>query len=395
MYYNEAQGGKYVPRALLVDLEPGTMDMIRGGPLANLFRPDNLIYGQSGAGNNWAKGHYTEGADLVDRVVDVLRKEAEGCDCMQGFQLTHSLGGGTGSGLGSLLIAYIKEEYPDKIVMPFSVVGSHRVRPIVEPYNAVLSIHQLINNSDQTFCIDNEALHNICRCVLKLEKANYTELNHLICSAMSGVTSCLRFPGQLNADLRKLAVNMVPFPRLHFFMPGFAPLVSSDTKSYQAVSVGELTQQMFDSKHCMAACDPRNGKYLTVAAIFRGKVAMKEVDDQMVAMQTKNSAYFVEWIPSNVKTAVCNVPPRNLKMSSTFIANTTAIKALFERLIEQFNKMFKRKAFLHFYTGEGMDEMEFTESQSNVNDMITEYQQYEEATLDDGDDSDDGDTTTN
>ena len=161
-------------------------------------------------------------------------------------------------------------------------------------------------------------------------------------------------------------------------MPGFAPLVAHDTKSYQAVTVAELTQQMFDSKHCMAACDPRNGKYLTVAAIFRGKVAMKEVDDQMVSMQTKNSAYFVEWIPSNVKTAVCNVPPKHMKMSSTFIANTTALKALFERMLEQFQKMFKRKAFLHFYTGEGMDEMEFTEAQSNVNDMITEYQQYEE-----------------
>ena len=390
VYYNEAQGGKYVPRAILVDLEPGTMDTIKGGPLKDLFRPDNFIHAQSGAGNNWAKGHYTEGADLVDRVVDVLRKEAEGCDCMQGFQLTHSLGGGTGSGLGTLLIAKIKEEYPDRIMLSFSVVPSPKVSDtVVEPYNAVLSTHQLIDNTDQTFCIDNEALHDICKHVLKLDKANYTELNHLICSAMSGVTSCLRFPGQLNADLRKLAVNMVPFPRLHFFMPGFAPLVSSDTKSYQAVSVAELTQQMFDSKHCMAACDPRNGKYLTVAAIFRGSVAMKEVDDQMVAMQTKNSAYFVEWIPSNVKTAVCNVPPKNLKMSSTFIANTTAIKALFERLIEQFSKMFKRKAFLHFYTGEGMDEMEFTEAQSNVNDMITEYQQYEEATLDDGDDGGD------
>ena len=376
---------------MLVDLEPGTMDSIKAGPLAKLFRPDNLIHGQTGADTGYMRGRYCEGVDLADRVIDVVRKEAEGCDLLHGFQLTHSIGGGTGSGLGTLLISKIREEYPDKIMMTFSVVPSPKVSDtVVEPYNAVLSMHQLIDNTDQTFCIDNEALHDICKRVLKLDKANYTELNHLVCCAMSGITSCLRFPGQLNADLRKLAVNMVPFPRLHFFMPGFAPLVAHDTKSYQAVTVAELTQQMFDSKHCMAACDPRNGKYLTVAAIFRGKVAMKEVDDQMVSMQTKNSAYFVEWIPSNVKTAVCNVPPKHMKMSSTFIANTTALKALFERMLEQFQKMFKRKAFLHFYTGEGMDEMEFTEAQSNVNDMITEYQQYEEATIDGGDD-DDGD----
>uniref|UniRef100_A0A3B3Y6P5 Tubulin beta chain n=1 Tax=Poecilia mexicana TaxID=48701 RepID=A0A3B3Y6P5_9TELE len=101
VYYNEASGGKYVPRAVLVDLEPGTMDSVRSGPFGQVFRPDNFVFGQSGAGNNWAKGHYTEGAELVDSVLDVVRKEAEGCDCLQGFQLTHSLGGGTGSGMGT------------------------------------------------------------------------------------------------------------------------------------------------------------------------------------------------------------------------------------------------------------------------------------------------------
>jgi hypothetical protein len=107
-------GGKYVPRAVLVDLEPGTMDSVRSGPFGQLFRPDNFVFGQSGAGNNWAKGHYTEGAELVDSVLDVVRKEAESCDCLQGFQLTHSLGGGTGSGMGTLLISKIREEYPDR-----------------------------------------------------------------------------------------------------------------------------------------------------------------------------------------------------------------------------------------------------------------------------------------
>ncbi|KAH9640350.1 hypothetical protein HF086_001702 [Spodoptera exigua] len=66
-------------------------------------------------GNNWAKGHYTEGAELVESVMDVVRKEAEPCDCLQGFQLTHSLGGGTGSGLGTLLLSKLREEYPDRI----------------------------------------------------------------------------------------------------------------------------------------------------------------------------------------------------------------------------------------------------------------------------------------
>ena len=91
--------------------------------------------------------------------------------------------------------------------------------------------------------------------------------------------------------------------------------------------------------------------YLTVATMFRGRMSMKEVDEQMLNIQNKNSSYFVEWIPNNVKTAVCDIPPRGLKMSATFIGNSTAIQELFKRVSEQFTAMFRRKAFLHRYTG--------------------------------------------
>ena len=197
---------------------------------------------------------------------------------------------------------------------------------VVEPYNFVLSFHQLIENTDETLCFDNEALYDICFKTLKLSDPNYWDLNHLVSLCMSGVTTCLRFPAQLNADLRKLAVNMVPFPRLHFFMPGFAPLAARGSQSYRALTVAKLTQHMFDAKNMMAACDPRHGRYLTVAAIFRGKMSMKEVEEQMMNIRNKNSSHFVEWIPHNVKTAVCDVPPTGLTMFSAVIANITAIQ---------------------------------------------------------------------
>merc|ERR1711966_6250 len=188
------------------------------------FRPDNFVFGQTGAGNNWAKGHYTEGAELIDSVLDVVRKEAEGCDCLQGFQITHSLGGGTGAGMGTLLISKVREEYPDRVMMTFSIVPSPKVSDtVVEPYNCTLSVHQLVENADEVMCMDNEALYDICFRTLKLTTPTYGDLTHLVSAGLSGATCCLRFPGQLNADLRKLAVNMIPFPRLHFFMTGFSP----------------------------------------------------------------------------------------------------------------------------------------------------------------------------
>ncbi|XP_069340093.1 tubulin beta chain-like [Eulemur rufifrons] len=114
------------------------------------------------------------------------------------------------------------------------------------------------------------------------------------------------------------------------------------------------------------------------AAAFRGHVSMKEVDEQMLNDQNENSGYFVEWIPNNVETAVCDVPPQGLKLSASFIANSTAIQELFKRISEQFTATFRHEAFLHRYTGEGMDEMEFAEAKSNRNDLVSEYQQYQD-----------------
>lgn len=386
VFYNEASNGRYVPRAVLVDLEPGTMDTIKASRLGTLFKPDNFVFGQSGAGNCWAKGYYTDGSDLIDPVLEVIRKEAEGCDCLQGFQVTQSLGGGTGSGMGTLLISKVREDFPDRIMQTFSVFPSPKVSDtVVEPYNATLSVHQLVENADAVQVIDNEALYDICLRTLKLTTPTYGDLNHLVSYAMSGVTAGLRFPGQLNSDLRKTCVNLIPFPRLHFFMIGFAPLFGRGAAQYRSVTVPELTQQLFDAKNMMCASDPRHGRYLTASVTFRGKVSTKEMDEQMLNIQNKNAAYFVEWIPNNIKSAVCDIAPRGLTLAATFIGNSTAIHEMFKRVNEQFIAMFRRKAFLHWYIGEGMDEMEFTEAESNMNDLVSEYLQYQDATVDDED----------
>jgi len=127
--------------------------------------------------------------------MEVIRKHAESCEMLQGFQLCHSLGGGTGSGLGTLLTTKIKEEFPDRILSTFSVFPSPKVSDtVVEPYNATLSIHQLVENVEEVFCIDNEALYNICQKTLKLTTPTFSDLNTLVAKVMSGVTCSLRFP---------------------------------------------------------------------------------------------------------------------------------------------------------------------------------------------------------
>ena len=227
VYYHEVMGGRYVPRSILTDLEPSVLDSIRSAPFGQLFRPENFIFGKTGAGNNFAKGYYTEGGDLIDNVMDVVRREAEACDFLSAFTVSHGVGGGTGSGLGVGLISKIQEQYPDKIMKTFTVYPSPKVSDvIVEPYNACLATHYLIENTDAVSVIENEALYDICFRTLKLSTPTFGDLNHLVAATMSGTTASIRFPGQLNCNLRKMCINLVAFPRLHFLMTSFSPLTS-------------------------------------------------------------------------------------------------------------------------------------------------------------------------
>ncbi|KAL0083764.1 Tubulin/FtsZ, GTPase domain-containing protein, partial [Phycomyces blakesleeanus] len=103
-FFSETSGGKHVPRTVMVDLEPTVVDEVRTGAYRQLFHPEQLITGKEDAANNYARGHYTVGKELVDSVLDRIRKLADNCTGLQGFLVFHSFGGGTGSGFGALLL---------------------------------------------------------------------------------------------------------------------------------------------------------------------------------------------------------------------------------------------------------------------------------------------------
>merc|ERR1712154_662448 len=156
--------------------------------------------------------------------------------------------------------------------------------------------------------------------------------------------------------------------------------------------MGELISQVFSPRNFFSNVKPDDGKYMTASLIFRGPMKTQEVDAEIESRQDKNGDDFVEWIPNNMKTSIVEVPPSDYESSCTFVANTMALKGIFQRLATQFGAMYKRKAFLHWYKGEGMDEMEFQEADKNVRDLITEYQDKQDAAVDlDGDEDDDED----
>merc|ERR1712062_954026 len=386
----KGDGGDYrlnstwIPRCIVVDLEPGVVSGLKEthfGFYKQIQQNKLFVTGASGAGNNWAKGHYTEGAEQIEAVMEKVRAQQEKCDASQAFTLYHSIGGGTGSGFGTLILLKIRDAFPDKITCSYSIYPSPKVSDtVVEPYNAVLSTHQLLENSDETFIIDNEALMNIQHNILKAGKdADFKKMNCLIAKVCCGVTCPLRFQGSINADLRKLGTNLVPFPRLHFFMIAESPLSVVANKSYDLQTCVSAVMQ---KSHAFSNCEYESGKTMAASITFRqAEIDQQKCEEEVKKNQdkTKTSGLMVEWIPNNFKIGVVQMTRLDTDLSATAVVNTTSLKAIFQRLATQFGALFKRKAFLHWYKGEGMDEMEFQEADKNVRDLITEYQDKENA----------------
>merc|ERR1711939_668867 len=291
-FFSETGAGKHVPRAVFLDLEPTVIDEVRTGTYRQLFHPEQLISGKEDAANNFARGHYTIGKEIVDLCLDRIRKLADNCTGLQGFMVYNACGGGTGSGLGCLMLERLSVDYGKKSKLSFTVWACPQVATaVVEPYNTVLCAHSLLEHTDVTIMYDNEALYDICRRNLDIERPTYTNLNRLLAQIISSLTASLRFDGALNVDITEFQTNPVPYPRIHFMLTSYAPIISAEKAYHEQLSVAEITNSVFEPASMMCKCDPRHGKYMACCMMFRGDVVPKDVNVlQPLRRTTRRSA---------------------------------------------------------------------------------------------------------
>ncbi len=371
VFFHKVREGKYVPRAILVDLEPGVIARIEGGEMSELFDEGSIIRKLPGAANNWARGYNVEGERVIDQIMNTIDSAVEKTQSLQGFLITHSIGGGSGSGLGSLIIERLRQAYPKKKIFTFSVVPSPLISDAaVEPYNAVLSLQKIRENADCAVLLDNEALFRIAKTRFQ-RSPNYMDLNHIVALIMSSVTASLRFPGRLNTDLNEYVTNLVPFPGNHFLTASFAPMRTAQSESVVRTNFADLARETFSEDNFTAEIDWKSGVYLSACALFRGEVKAKEVDENMAAI--RKSLNFASYVPTGIKIGLAETAPEGFASSGLALVNHTGIAQVFERLLQQFDIMFDNHAYTHWYEGAGVSRSWMQSARDTVAELAVSY----------------------
>ncbi|XP_029351884.1 tubulin epsilon chain isoform X3 [Echeneis naucrates] len=337
-------------RAVLVDMEEGVVNELLHGPLHDIFDSTQLLTDVSGSGNNWAVGHMTYGSAYREQIVQKLRRAAEHCDCLQCFFLIHSMGGGTGSGLGTRVLSLLEEEFPEVCRIVTSIYPSVEDDVITSPYNSVLAMRELTEHADCVLPVENQSLVDIVTKIQHMSHGGkpglmikrdssiisgqgvlvgaerpFDAMNNIVANLLLNITSSARFEGSLNMDLNEIPMNLVPFPRLHYLVPSLTPLY-------------------------------------TLADVY------------IPTRRLRPSLPFVSWNQEGWKTGLCSVSPVGHSHSLLALANNTCVKPTFMDLRERFNRLYRKKAHLHHYLHvEGMEQSCFSEAITSLSSLIEEY----------------------
>ena len=378
-----------------MDLEPRVINNIMNSEYKKLYNPENIYLAKDGggAGNNWASG-YSQGQQLYEDIFDIIDREADGSDSLEGFVLTHSIAGGTGSGMGSYILERLAERFPKKLVQTYSVfpnqenssdlssaVGVSDV--VVQPYNSLLTLKRLTQSADCVVVLDNTALNRIAVDRLRIDTPSFSQINELVSTIMSVSTATLRYPSYMNNDLIGLIAPLIPTPKLHFLMTGYTPLTTeSEHAAVRKTTVLDVMRRLLQPKNMMVSTtlDKKiDHCYISILNIIQGEVDPTQVHKSLQRIRERKLTRFIPWGPASIQVALSRKSPyvpSTHRVSGLMLANHTSISSLFQRALRDYDKMRQVNAYIEQFRKEDMfsdnlDEMD--DSRDVVQNLVDEY----------------------
>ncbi|KDB20353.1 tubulin gamma chain [Trichophyton interdigitale MR816] len=389
VFFYQSDDTRYIPRAILIDLEPRVLSTIQNGPYSNIYNPENFFIGKdgSGAGNNWAAG-YATGDTVQEEIFDMIDREADGSDSLEGFMLLHSIAGGTGSGLGSFILERMNDRFPKKLIQTYSVFPDTQAADVVvNPYNSLLTMRRLTQNADSVVVLDNGALSRIAADRLHVQEPSFQQTNQLVSTVMSASTTTLRYPGYMHNDLVSVIASLIPIPRAHFLITSYTPFTGDQVeqaKTVRKTTVLDVMRRLLQPKNRMMSITPgKSSCYISILNIIQGEADQTDVHKSVLRIRERHLASFIPWGPASIQVAIPKKSPylqNTHRVSGLMLANHTSVATLFKRIVSQYDRLRKRNAFLEQYKKEApfADGLgEFDEAREVVMDLVAEYEAAE------------------
>uniref|UniRef100_G1DG02 Tubulin gamma chain n=1 Tax=Capra hircus TaxID=9925 RepID=G1DG02_CAPHI len=370
VFFYQADDEHYIPRAVLLDLEPRLIHSILNSPYAKPYTPENIYLSEhgGGAGNNLASG-FSQGEKIHEDIFDIIAREADGGDSLEGFVLCHSIAGGTGSGLGSYLLERLNDRSPKKLVQTYSVFPNQVEMSdvVVQPYNSLLTLKRLTQNAD-CVVLDNTALNRIATARLHIQNPSFSQTTQLVSTIMPATTTPLPSPGYMNNDPLGPIAPLIPTPRLVFLMIGYPPLPTDQSvASVRKPTVLDVVGRLLQPKNVMVSTGrdrQTNPCYIAILNIIQGEVDPTQVHKSLQRIRERKLANFIPWPPASIQVALPRKSPSLPSahgVSGPMMANHPSISSLFERPCRQYDKLRKREAFLEQFRKEDIFKENFDE----------------------------------
>lgn len=338
------------------------------------------------AGNNFARGKLTLGRYMMPIIVEKIRMIAETCDSIDGFFVLNSFGGGTGSGVGAYLAEKLAHEYSRRVRVNVGVFpGARFGTACVEPYNALLFCHSVINDYDLSIMVENDCLYKICQDNFGFDRPNFPRVNQIVSQIVSCMTCNIRFEGDLVGTLDELRTNLIPYPKLCFPVTSVAPMINAERMRHMELNTEELIRLAFDKSHRMIACPLEKSRYMAACLYFRGLFGPNEINYAIREIKECQEMKWVDWCPTGFKIGISNQQPKltpdllrftkDYTRSLVLFANSGAISRSFRRLRSQVSRMLSKRAFFHWYEREGLEIDEFRHSFEEVTVLELDYRE--------------------
>ncbi|OMJ96001.1 hypothetical protein SteCoe_375 [Stentor coeruleus] len=367
-------------RSVVIDMEEGVINNILRSDLGELFDSRQLISDVSGAGNNWAHGHYEYGAKYHDEIIEKVRYNVEHCDSLQSFFLMHSMGGGTGSGVGTYTLSILADYFPE--VFRFSTVVFPEDDVVTGPYNSVLAMSVLSEFADCVLPVDNQALIGILQMIEESKrkgksgikndlaepsdkKEAFAKMNNIIAHMLNNLTCSMRFEGMLNVDLNEITMNLVPFPKMPYLVSSISPLYSILDVKMEPRRLDQVFSDVIDKDFQLLKVDPKHSTYLACGLILRGDAKISDIHRNI--NRIKSDMNMIHWNQEGYKIGLFGMP-----YSLLCLSNNSCITTTFANLRQKFMRLYKRKANTHHYT-EFMEISRFDQALESLDDVMGKY----------------------